>query len=303
MAPNVINGHVRVIGCAPDGDTVRFLPDDPADLPRSVHLHADGSVTVRLDGAEALESWYTPMGSRTRWHQPLMLAEAAAASVLEALSFTDIRRDDVGRVLASRPELVPAHLAVRSVDPKGRLIALLVAGRLRGPRRPGTALRDDRGADLQPYTPTQVRGSVNWMLLRQGLAYPWLSVHHLPEVRAEFVAAARHAQEQHRGIWPHDVSLSGFSVRNASALCEDLVMLPRLFRRIADHCDGSGVFPDGPARPGTINLTAVRRQVGLRTADVIELPGGAVRSFDTLVEAQRQRIRMLAPAEALIMLD
>lgn len=302
MTPNVINGHVRVIGTAPDGDTVRFLPDDPDELPTRAHRFADGSVTVRLDGAEALEVWYTPPSSRTRWHQPLDLADAAAHAVLEALGLTGVCRDHLGRVVDSQPETVPAHVAVRTIDSQGRLIALLVPGRLRANRRTASPTWDAQGADLAPYSSDQVRGSVNWMLLRQGLAYPWLSVRHRPAVRDEFVLAAEHARGRFRGVWPRDVGTEAFTVTGAVGLCDDLVMLPRLFRRIADHLDGLGLHPDRPGRaPGT--LAGVRRQAVLRTADVLVLPEGAVHPFDACLEVNRQRVRLLLEASRIVMLD
>ena len=78
MAMFLIAGSFRITGAQPDGDSIRFTPDDPAkwDLitgPNRVKRNASGSAQLRLDAIDALETHYgTP-----RTHQPLELAHAA----------------------------------------------------------------------------------------------------------------------------------------------------------------------------------------------------------------------------------
>jgi hypothetical protein len=73
MAMHLIAGSFRITGAQPDGDSIRFTPDDPAnwDLIRGsqVKRNASGAAQLRLDAIDALETHYgTP-----RTHQPLDL--------------------------------------------------------------------------------------------------------------------------------------------------------------------------------------------------------------------------------------
>ena len=93
MAIFLIAGSFRITGAQPDGDSIRFTPDDPAkwDLitgPNRVKRNASGSAQLRLDAIDALETHY---GS-PRTHQRLGLAHAAAAELLDWLSFSNVVR-------------------------------------------------------------------------------------------------------------------------------------------------------------------------------------------------------------------
>src|SRR5947208_16066290 len=76
-------GAFPVTGTEPDGDSLRFRPDDPADWTKvpgahRVHTNATGAAQPSADALDALETHYSPTGGHTL-HQPLGLAHAAAA--------------------------------------------------------------------------------------------------------------------------------------------------------------------------------------------------------------------------------
>jgi hypothetical protein len=63
-----IAGTYRVIGASPDGDSVRFYPDDRTAFSRAglaVRLNAGGGAQLRLDGIDALETQCTGAWSRS----------------------------------------------------------------------------------------------------------------------------------------------------------------------------------------------------------------------------------------------
>src|SRR3954463_10363267 len=98
-------GTFHVLGAQPDGDSIRFRPDDPADWakvpgPNAVRRNAGGAAQLRLDPAERLEPHYPPPGGSTQ-PQPLELAHAAAADLVDWLGFRDVQRD--GETGTSRP--------------------------------------------------------------------------------------------------------------------------------------------------------------------------------------------------------
>src|SRR3954453_10148131 len=85
------------LGPQPDGDSIRFRPDDPADWakvpgPNAVRRNAGGAAQLRLDAVAGLETQHTPPGGGTE-HQPLELAHAAAADLLDWIGFRDVERD------------------------------------------------------------------------------------------------------------------------------------------------------------------------------------------------------------------
>src|SRR2546430_14526434 len=73
MALNMIKGSYRVVGASPDGDSVRFYPDNPAAFSQAgikVRLNAHGGAQLRLDGIDALETHYQAPGHGGMQHQP-----------------------------------------------------------------------------------------------------------------------------------------------------------------------------------------------------------------------------------------
>ena len=108
MAMFLIAGGFRIEGTQPDGDSIRFTSDDPRkwDLitGTQVKRNASGAAQLRLDAIDALETHYgTP-----RTHQPLDLAHAAAAELLDWLGFSNVVREQGETVTSSTLIPLPA---------------------------------------------------------------------------------------------------------------------------------------------------------------------------------------------------
>ena len=63
MAMFLIAGRFRITGAQPDGDSIRFAPNDPAqwDLitgPNKVKRNASGAAQLRMDAIDTLETHY-----------------------------------------------------------------------------------------------------------------------------------------------------------------------------------------------------------------------------------------------------
>lgn len=59
MPLQLVRGRFPIHGSEPDGDSIRFVPDDPAVLTAAatgVRLGAAGGAQVRLDAIDALET-------------------------------------------------------------------------------------------------------------------------------------------------------------------------------------------------------------------------------------------------------
>jgi hypothetical protein len=129
MATFLIAGSFRVAGAQPDGDSIRFTPDDPANWDlitgTRVKRNASGAAQLRLDAIDALETHYgTP-----RTHQPLGSAHAAADELLSWLGFSNVVRGQDETVTSSTPDVVPGYI----FTPLGRPLRAL--HHLRGARR------------------------------------------------------------------------------------------------------------------------------------------------------------------------
>ncbi|MGW5455419.1 hypothetical protein [Nocardia sp. NPDC003979] len=226
----LISGVFVAKGAAPDGDSVRFRPDDPAlwdrvGGPHRVKRNASGAAQLRLDGIDSLETHYTPRHG-TRTHQPLPPARAAADELLAWLGFTGVVRNDSETVTSTDQAEVPGFILTRGADLHGRCVAF--AGR--GPA-PGSS-----GAEIFVDV-ALLRLTLNHHQLATGLAYPTFYRSLFPALRAEFTAVSEAAAAPSLGVWAADATTTGAAITSPSSLSDDIVVLPKLFRRLADYLE------------------------------------------------------------------
>ncbi|MCD2189941.1 hypothetical protein [Actinomycetospora soli] len=231
MAFTWIRGRLVVVGYSPDGDSVRFVPDELATVRRLENgrrvrpSERDGSIQLRLDAIDAPETHYQDQA------QPL--ADEARATLLEAVGFSDVRFDDDGTVTASTPDSVPAAVCAALVEVNGRPVALLVTGHA------ATAHAD--GDEVDPATVVDV--SVNATQTSNGRAYLTLYSSTPEPVRRRFLELAADATGP-GSVWAADRS-GGFTLTKQADVGPDgQLILPKLFRRATDYlrADTSGTF-------------------------------------------------------------
>ncbi|WP_131742821.1 nuclease [Actinomadura roseirufa] len=286
MPLSLIKGHYRILHTEPDGDSIRFVPDDP-DAFTKLHLPArvnrGGGTQLRLDAIDALETHYTPSahGGRVR-HQPLRFAHAAGARLLEALGFQEVRRDGETVVDAS-PEQVPGHILTRFADLHGRPVSFAYAG-------PG---EHDDLADVHVDVPL-LRQSVNHRLIAEGLAYPTFYSKLFPDLRAELTAATGQARAAGAGLWPSDVTTAGAEITADGDLDERLVLLPKLYRRLADYLTLGAGDPD---------LAGFHAFLATRDDRLFVISDAHATGLDTLVEVDGRTVRLTRPPEDLIFIE
>ncbi|GAA1422762.1 nuclease [Streptomyces thermospinosisporus] len=222
----LIKGVYRVKGSAPDGDTVPFIAENPTEWDlvgggrgRAVK-HSQGRASIRLDAVDALETHYGPK----KVHQPLQFAHAARDELLNWLGFTEVQHGEDETVDATTPETVPGFILTRGADINGRCIALAGRGTPPGPS----------GLEIDVDT-AMLRTTVNHHLVAEGLAYPTFYRSLFTSLRVEMTAAAVAAREAGRGLWQADVTTTGAKITGLTSLTDDVVILPKLFRRLADY--------------------------------------------------------------------
>lgn len=219
-----VAGQLVVIGKQPDGDSVRFRPDDATLLgglehAERLHPSADGTVQLRFDGVDAPELHY---GSQA---QPLG-AEARDA-LLAHLGFTGLAyQPDGSTVVAATPATVPALVLSRLVELNGRPVAFVLPD--------GTTGAPASGGRAQ-LTPDLLGATANAWLLATGAAYPLAYTSTEAAVREALRSTAAAARAAALGVWAVDATPS-FPVTDQQALGPGgALVYPKLFRRATDY--------------------------------------------------------------------
>jgi endonuclease YncB( thermonuclease family) len=218
-----VRGRILVVGYAPDGDSVRFVPDRLTTLrglengERLEPNEDDGSVQLRLDAIDAPEKDFQGEA------QPLALP--ARDALLTRIGFTDVGFSEGETVESATPTELPAAIASSLVEVNGRPVALLYTG--------ADAERFADRADVE-VDDALVDVSVNAEQTRNGLAYITVYSTTPENVRARFVALGRAARDAGGPVWAADRS-GGFTLRtHADVGPEGALVLPKLFRRATD---------------------------------------------------------------------
>ncbi|MFK0019848.1 nuclease [Streptomyces sp. NPDC090798] len=284
MTMLLIKGSFQVKGTQPDGDTIHFTPDAPGewDLLRSgghaVKHDVLGRATLRLDAIDALETHY---GAK-RVHQPLRFAHAARDELMAWLGFTNVQQGPDETVTAATPDAVPGSVLTSGADVHGRCVALVGRG----------TDRSISGVDVAVDV-DMLRSTANHHLLTAGLVYPTFYRGLLPSLRTELTAATLQARTAPgQGLWPSDATTSGAKVTALSSLTDDVVILPKLFRRLVDYLklDDNPSLTCFPAYLAGVQdhftiLSTGQRCAGLHS--VVEISNG-------------QTLRMTQPPEDLV---
>jgi endonuclease YncB( thermonuclease family) len=269
-----------LLDTAPDGDSIHFLPEDCQGLTRLEPLlktHPDGGITLRLDGIDALETHYLAPGGLGVLRQPPPWPERSAEALLQFLGFEAVQRRADERIFAARPAVIQGAIALRRVDKYGRGVGFAFRGRLRLPNhRPLVA------------SPSVLRTSANWHLLRHGQAYPTF-YQDMPEAMlCPLAEASATAQREGLGHWPFDRTHRGFTLDSLESLKQEALLLPKLFRRLADFVGGNG---------GRLSLAGFRENLQVEVGAVRLWPQNCNVEFADLLEVRGQNLRLLVPPD------
>jgi endonuclease YncB( thermonuclease family) len=256
----VIEGIYRILGARPDGDSVRFYPNDVDDWdrvdgPHRVQRNAAGGAQLRLDAIDALETHFLTTAGEL--HQPPRFARAAASELLDWLGFADVARDSHGMVTGCEPVQVPGYIMTRTADVYGRCVAF--AGKGAPPTLSGSRVFVDIA---------MLQRTVNHHQLSRGLAYPTFYRKLYPDLRGALAAVVESARAEGLGLWPSDLTQIGAKV-------DTLMVLPKLFRRLADYL---------ALNDGDLSLAGFVSFLGQRDDRLFVLSTGHSTGLDTIVQ-------------------
>jgi hypothetical protein len=228
MPFTVIEGTFHVVGYSPDGDSIRFQPDD-ASLIRQLagppaRFNQRGHVQLRIEAIDTLETHFSPPSGGGVFHQPVPLAHAATDRLLAFVGITAVKWDVNHISVMSAHDGVRGHILTRAVERNGRPIAFVFAGEPTEPN--GTSVILDVA---------RLQHSYNLAALSEGLAYPTYYQGLFHDLRDALTAVVVQARKHHRGVHAQDKTTVGFAVPSIEALSEELIILPKLFRRLCEY--------------------------------------------------------------------
>jgi endonuclease YncB( thermonuclease family) len=286
MPLRLIKGSYRILHSQPDGDSIHFFPDDAdafVKLRMNARLSAAGSVQLRLDAIDALETHYTPgaHGGFTQ-HQPLALAHAPADRLLTLLGFSDVKRDRE-TVTSATPDRTPGYILTRFADKYGRPVAFAYAG-----------TSDQADLAQVRVTAAMLHQSVNHRLLAEGLVYPTFYSKLYPDLRAELTAAAQAARATGNGVWGGDATTSGATITGLADLNDHVVILPKLFRRLVDYL---------ALGAGDVSLDRFTPFLATRNDRLFVISEAHATGLDTITAVSGQKLRLTHPPEDLVFIE
>jgi endonuclease YncB( thermonuclease family) len=263
----------------PDGDTIRFEPDNPQHLARLPRRGAQpkSPASIRFEAIDALEK-----------DQNLAQAKAPRDKMFELLGLGQVSIDFSSggfQIQDANAGESRGYILANSLDKYGRIIAFVFAGESGRP-------------DGSVITPTQndIDQSVNWQLIEAGLVYPtFYSTLHI-DLMEGLVVAARTAREANTGLWSKAVGTPSTPavIQNIGEL-KNLVLFPTLHRRLDDYLVSNFGFD---------NLANwLRSDNESRNKTVQRLTDGVVTDLAGILDTAGDQIRLTLDPDTFVFVD
>ncbi len=270
----IIAGTFHVKGFQPDGDSIRFQANNAANWDFFMWATEVDKATkkkqLRVESIDAMETHYEG------YHQPRTFALAALESLLEKLGITSVTYSLALTQIVDANDGKPGFIASASTDRFGRPVSYVF---------PKSAKLTD-GAVLDSAT-LPIEESLNFDLAREGLVYPTFYTT-TDRVFAEKIrAVVARARKTKRGIWSIDRT-SDFTLWDIRTLQEDILLLPKLFRRLVSFFDGYAEF-------GKLGEYLAKQKDNLVLWD-----GTKKKSLAELMKISGRHIQMKTPVEDIL---
>lgn len=278
MAFTLIKGTFHVTGYSPDGDSVRFRARNSDNWKKlsgpAVDLNARGHAQLRIEAVDALETHYQG------YHQPLKLAQAACRYLLSYLGIDEVVWNESQCRVIKAQDGTDGFILARSTEANRRPVAFVFRGGIE--QRDGTQIVLDESV---------LKQSLNYGLIARGMAYPTYYNGLFSDLRLPMTRAMARARSEGRGIWPYDMTTKGFCVPSLEPLVEDVVILPKLFRRLVDYMGHGGL------------MNGFRDHLQARCEPLVRVSQVHFTRLDAVVDVMGDKVRMTEAPENLIFLD
>jgi len=270
----VIAGTFHVRGYEPDGDSIRFQANNPANWDFFAWASELDKISkkkqLRIEAIDAMETHYDG------YHQPRPFALAALESLLELLGITSVVYSIGVTQIVEAADGKPGFIASGTTDRFGRPVSYVFPKKAK--------LIDGAVMDSSELP---VEASLNFQLAREGLVYPTFYTT-TDRVFAEKIrAVVARARKTKRGLWSIDRT-SDFSLWDVRTLQEDILIMPKLFRRLV-------AFMDCYADYAQLETFMRKQRDNLQLWD-----GTKKRSLADLMTFSGRRMQMKTPVEDIL---
>ena len=271
MPFTLIKGEFVPDAGRPDGDSIRFRPDDPAPLfslrrrGRAPKVNStNGTIQLRFEGIDTMES---------RAADPF--ASDATKSNLELCGVPDGTGTARGHILSNQ------------IGPNGRPIAFVYAG---------DAAEAD-GDETIFVDSDRMKGSVNFKQIELGHAYPLFYDTLFNDLRKALADAAAAARSNGENVWSADVTNTGADYSGADSLATMPPLFPKLWRRLETYSRDSDVMhPD--------SLSEFKEYLdSIREERVFIVSEQRSTGFDNVIEVDTDTVSLTVLPEDLIVVS
>lgn len=267
MPFRLIKGTFQPSFGRPDGDSLRFVPDDPTPI---FHLTRRGSAPKINQNNGSIQLRYESIDT--------MESSAGAFATEATQSNLDLAGTDGGTV-ASR-----GYICSTQLGPNGRPIAFIFAG------------DTDHQDGVEVYlSPEDIMPSINIQQFERGLAYPLFYDTLFDDLRERCSEVSLRAKKNGLGLWKFDATNNGAEwTGDVDTLAP---IFPKLWRRIDKYVKDETLFD---AEKPFSNL----KDYIERTKERIAIPSeGRFTGFDNVVETTESTVRLTIDPHDLVVIS
>ena len=270
----VVAGTFHVKGFQPDGDSIRFQANKPENWDFFQWETEADKLTkkkqLRVESIDALETHYEG------YHQSRAFALAALELLLDMLNIKSVTYSLSMTQIVDADDGKAGFIASASTDRFGRPVSYLF---------PKTAQLTD-GAIMDSAT-LPIEDSLNFQLAREGLVYPTFYTTTDRLFAEKIRAVVTRARKTKRGIWSIDRT-PDFTLLDIRTLQEDVLVMPKLFRRLVSFFDNYSDF-------GKLGEYMAKQRDNLVLWD-----GTKKKSLADLMKISGRRLQMKTPVEDIL---
>ncbi len=277
-----------IVGKQPDGDSVRFIADDPSLLGKlenhyRIRLSKDHSVQLRFEAIDAPELHYLgaaqPLGSESR------------DALLKLMGFKNPQfKPNGATVISASVQTVRGAILSHAAEVNGRPISYVLL------EKDATGFKDGTRVNV---TDTMLRQTLNARQLENGMAY--LTVYSsTPEAHRSFLRGLTlQARASKLGVWARDAS-SNFKLISRDSVNErGVLILPKLFRRAISYFNAKAKN----ASLGSIKDWMISTQnIGVAEDDLVLTKGQTVR-FSSLLNVTGNQVKFGVDTNDLVFVE
>ena len=212
-------------------------------------------------------------------HQPLNFANAAMDFVLAQSGITGVVWNNNHTRIDQANDGTPGYILTRQKDKNGRPVAFAFAG----------TTTDVDGTDVF-FGVDRLKNSINYKSLEAGHAFATFYTGLFADLRGAMAAVVVTARTAGNGIFAADKTNSGVTVDSLDAITDQHVIMPKLFRRLAEFIAGDPA-PD---------LSDFKDWLEGKNEQVLMLRTQNFTHLDDLVEINGQEVKLTEFPEDLV---